>query len=152
MPTTLPPLRPRESEARPSPQRTTTVEAVERTTSILVVEDEPLTAEVFAQALVRDGHRVDIARDGLQALRRLRDRAPTVVVLDMNLPAISGAEVVRQLRANGHDNVPVVVVSGSSPQQAHIDEATLQPGRWIEKPIKPRELVRIVREFADAAM
>ncbi len=151
MPTTLPPVRPRATDIRPAPQRVITQDAIERTTSILLVEDEPLTAEVFAQALVRDGHHVEIARDGLQALRRLRDHTPTVVVLDMNLPAVSGAEVVRQLRASGHDRLPVIVVSGSSPSHASLDASALQPGRWIEKPVKPRDLVRVVREFADAA-
>ena len=147
MSTLLPPVRTPASDPGKSPQRTWRTESVERLTRILLVEDEPLTAEVFAQALIRDGHQVEVASDGLQALRRLDSRVPTVIVLDMNLPTVPGAEVVRRLRQNGHVDVPIVVVSGSCPTSSQLSEAELSPGTWIEKPVKPRELVRIVRGF-----
>jgi DNA-binding response OmpR family regulator len=120
---------------------------VERTTRILLVEDEPLTAEVFARALSREGHFVEVARDGLQALRQLRDHTLSLVVLDMSLPAMSGADLVRRLRADGHTKLPIVVVSGSHRSESRLDAAELWPGTWLEKPIKPRDLVRIVRDF-----
>lgn len=119
----------------------------QRSTRVLLVEDEPLTAEVFARALSRDGHVVEVARDGLQALRRLRERAPSAIVLDMSLPALSGADVVRELRAMGKLGVPVVVVSGSDRRQTDLSPADLWPGTWLVKPIKPRELVAVVRDL-----
>jgi len=132
-------------------QRTSWQPLVERSTRVLLVEDEPLTAQVFARALSRDGHVVEVASDGMQALRRLRDRLPALVVLDMSLPALSGADVVRRLRADGHLNLPIIVVSGSSRRSADLHDAELWPGTWIEKPVKPRDLVRIVREFTREA-
>ncbi|MBL8748420.1 MAG: response regulator [Planctomycetes bacterium] len=129
------------------PQRTKDGPRRQRGSRVLLVEDEPLTAEVFARALSRDGHEVEVARDGLQALRRLHDRAPTLVVLDMSLPTVSGADVVRRLRADGHIDLPVVVVSGSSRAQAGLTSTELWPGLWVEKPVKPRDLVQVVREF-----
>jgi DNA-binding response OmpR family regulator len=116
-----------------------------RSTRILLVEDEPLTAEVFARALTRAGHVVDVARDGLQALRRLRENTPSVVVLDMSLPALSGADVVRALREAGLVALPVVVVSGSDQRQCSLTDRELEPGVWLTKPVKPRDLVAIVR-------
>ena len=95
--------------------------------------------------LLLDDHAV--VRDGLQALRKLQDRVPSLVVLDMSLPAVPGADVVRWLRGAGHDRLPIVVVSGCSPAGSDLAEEDLQPGAWLEKPLKPRELVRIVREF-----
>lgn len=129
-------------------QRTYRDPELQRSTRVLLVEDEPLTAEVFARALARDGHVVDVASDGLQALRRLRDNLPSVVVLDMSLPAISGANVVRQLREDGHRDLPIVVVSGSARRDSTLTPAELWPGTWLEKPIKPRDLVAVVRDFA----
>jgi len=134
-----------------APERTEQRPVVERSTRILIVEDEPLTAEVFARALSRDGHLVEVATDGLQALRRLHDRKPSLVVLDMSLPNISGAEVVRRLRSEGYHNLPIVVVSGSARRDAELTAAELWPGTWLEKPIKPRELVAIVRDFTRQA-
>ena len=130
-----------------APQRTEQLVKTERSTRVLLVEDEPLTAEVFARALSRAGHGVDVARDGLQALRRLRERLPSLVVLDMSLPALSGAEVVRELRSAGHVDLPIVVVSGSERSQTSLSAAELWPGAWLVKPIKPRDLVAIVRDL-----
>lgn len=130
-----------------TPERSRQTPHLERSSRVLIVEDEPLTAEVFARALTRDGHRVEVARDGLQALRRLHDRPPALLVLDMNLPAIPGADVVRQLRQEGHADLPIIVVSGSPRTQGNLTAAELWPGMWIAKPVRPRELVQIVRDF-----
>ncbi len=145
-------LLPPETKPARAPQQTPRRTPIERTTRILLVEDEPLTAEVFARALSRDGHVVEVARDGLQALRRFRDRLPSLVVLDMSLPALPGAEVVLRLRAEGHVDLPIVVVSGSARDASTLADAQLRPGIWLEKPIKPRDLVRIVREFVGGAI
>jgi two-component system response regulator RegX3 len=134
-----------------APQRAAAPCRVPGGSRVLLVEDEPLTAEVFARALARDGHVVDVARDGLQALRRLRDHTPSLVVLDMSLPALSGADVVRELRAAGHVELPIVVVSGSDRRATSLTAAELWPGAWLLKPVKPRELVALVRELTDGA-
>jgi DNA-binding response OmpR family regulator len=134
-----------------TPQRIGEDKLLHRSSRVLLVEDEPLTAEVFARALTRDGHRVDVARDGLQALRRLHDHPPSIVVLDMSLPAVSGAEIVRRLRDDGHSKLPVIVVSGSSRAETNLTGAELWPGTWLTKPVKPRDLVRIVRQFLGEA-
>ena len=116
----------------------------------MLVEDEPLTAEVFAKALERDGHVVDVARDGLQALRRLRDQPPSVVVLDLSLPTVSGAQVVDELRRSDLRHLPIVVVSGSDPSESSVASDAVQPGAWLTKPVKPSVLVRIVDELLQA--
>ncbi len=129
------------------PQRNRAPRPTQRSTRVLLVEDEPLTAEVFARALLRDGHVVDVAKDGLQALRRLREHTPSLVVLDMSLPALSGAEIVRELRHAGHADLPIVVVSGSERRSTTLTAAELWPGAWLVKPVKPRELVALVRDL-----
>lgn len=136
-------ITPTESPAS-APQRTCDEPSTAKATRVLLVEDEPLTAEVFARALTRAGHVVDVARDGLQALRHLRERMPSVLVLDMSLPALSGATVVRELRNSGND-LPIVIVSGSEQCQSSLTDEELTPGMWLTKPIKPRTLVEIVR-------
>lgn len=117
------------------------------TTRILLVEDEPLTAQVFAMALRRDGMQVDVCGNGLQARQRVQEGKPTAVILDMSLPFRSGAEVLRDLRDAGHHDLPILIVSGSDRRDADVTSAELWPGAWIEKPIRPRDLVAVVREF-----
>ena len=66
----------------------------------------------------------------------------------MSLPALSGADVVRELRSSGKSKLPIVVVSGSDRKQSSLTAAELWPGMWLVKPIKPRELVSVVRDPA----
>jgi DNA-binding response OmpR family regulator len=134
-----------------APKRMDGTPKTAKSTRVLIVEDEPLTAEVFARALTRAGHVVDVAKDGLQALRHLRERTPSLIVLDMSLPMLSGAGVVRELRASGCVDVPIVVVSGIEQQQSSLTDAQLKPGIWLTKPIKPRQLVEIVRDMIQSA-
>ena len=129
------------------PQSTEDRAKTQRSTRVLLVEDEPLTAEVFARALSRDGHVVEVARDGLQALRRLRERAPSAIVLDMSLPLRSGADLLRHLRAVGLRDLPVIVVSGADRRDFGLAHVDLWPGAWVDKPVRPRNLVAVVREF-----
>ena len=114
---------------------------------ILLVEDEPVTAEVYARALDNDGHTVHVVRDGIQALHALRDRDHDLVVLDLGLPTMPGTEVLRRLRSDLRRGMPVIVISGTSPKSVPDAAALLAPGRWLEKPLRPRELVAAVREM-----
>lgn len=113
-------------------------------TRLLLVEDDPLTAQIFERSLARAGYVTEVARDGLQAERRIAERAPCAVVLDMNLPVGSGADVVRTLRARGGD-IPVLIVSGKQPWQTALTPQDLAPGRWLTKPVKPRDLIDAVQ-------
>jgi len=115
-------------------------------TRVLLVEDDPATAEVFERALGRDGYQIEVVRDGLQALRRLQERSPSLVIMDLNLPTVSGVDVVRALRRRG-EPVPVLVVTGAQPWQCSLTDAELQPGRWLTKPVKPRALLQVAREL-----
>jgi DNA-binding response OmpR family regulator len=121
--------------------------ATQRTLRVLVVEDEPLTAQIFALALARDGMDVDVCRNGLQAQKRIEQRRPSAVVLDMSLPLRSGADLLRHLRAVGLRDLPVIVVSGADRRDFGLAHVDLWPGAWVDKPVRPRNLVAVVREF-----
>lgn len=111
---------------------------------ILLVEDEPVTGEVFARVLQQDGFAVRAVRDGMQALHALRDESQDLLVLDLGLPTLSGIEVLRQLRSGPKAAMPVVVISGASPRSLSAGLELLQPGLWLEKPVRPRELIAAV--------
>lgn len=132
---------------RPTPHQKASPSRLCATAKVLLVEDEPVTAEVFARALQRAGHEVRVATDGMRALHALRDAAPDVVVLDLGLPTMPGIEVLRRLRASEHRAVPVVVVSGTSMQVLKTGRELVEPGLWLEKPLRPLELVRAVESL-----
>jgi len=69
------------------------------TPRVLIIEDDPNVAEVVTRYLQREGYAVEVADDGLEGLERALADPPDLVVLDLMLPALSGLEVCRRLRA-----------------------------------------------------
>ena len=107
-----------------------------------------MTAEVFARALRNNGYEVCIARDGLQALRTLRDNQPDIVVLDLCLPTLPGIEVLRRLRRSDKPDLPVIVVSGAPARALPAAKPLIEPGVWLEKPLRPSDLLAAVRQLS----
>ncbi len=97
----------------------------QRRGEILVVEDDPATCELVSRQLTAVGFSVVSAGTGEEALLRLRGMKPSLVVLDLCMPGMSGFEVLSQLRAEQHD-VRVVVFTAKSLTPA--EEKTLQQG------------------------
>jgi DNA-binding response OmpR family regulator len=110
---------------------------------ILLVEDEIELLDVIAEHLEREGYAVTRAVDGEEALRKIQNERPDLVLLDVGLPGLSGFGVLQRLRED-HPRVPVVMLTGLN------DEAqarrTLQMGAvdYISKPFDLGHLSRVV--------
>jgi two-component system, cell cycle response regulator DivK len=84
---------------------------------ILIVEDKATSRELLRTVLEQQGYSVDEAGDGDEALRRISAEAPDLVLMDLQMPARNGFEVVRELRKDPRlVNVPVVAVTASAMQ------------------------------------
>ncbi len=83
---------------------------------LLVVDDEPRTAEVTAELLRRAGYAVDVALSGTEALSRVRSETPDLMLLDYEMPDMDAPEVLDQLRS-GSDRLsfPVIIFTGARP-------------------------------------
>lgn len=83
-----------------------------RAARILVVDDDPMMLELLTTRLDLAGHEAHGARDGHQALSRLRDLRPAAMVLDINMPGMTGFEVLQRLRESGQlASLPVMVLT-----------------------------------------
>ena len=82
---------------------------------ILIAEDEKILVEIYSSFLKKAGHEVDIASDGEQALFRMKEGKPDLVLLDLRMPKKDGFEVLEE-RANDEElqKIPVIVLSGLS--------------------------------------
>jgi CheY-like chemotaxis protein len=117
---------------------------------VLLVEDEAMNAELFVDALAPDGHDVTVEHDGLDGYARAGSGGFDLIVLDMNLPRMSGAEICRSLRANG-TTTPILALSASvMPNEL---EAGLRAGfdAYLTKPIAPTALREAIRRYAKPA-
>jgi DNA-binding response OmpR family regulator len=110
---------------------------------ILLVEDEIEILDAITEYLEREGYAVTRAVDGEEALRRVENERPDLVLLDVGLPGLSGLDVLQRLREN-YPRVPVVMLTGLN------DEAQarrmLQMGAvdYIRKPFDLGHLSRVV--------
>jgi DNA-binding NarL/FixJ family response regulator len=116
---------------------------------VLVVDDHPIWRDAAARSLTEAGIVVaGTARDGAQALRVATATRPDVVLLDLNLPDFSGAEVTRQLLAAMPD-IRVLMLSASGERQDVLDAVTAGASGYLLKSAEAHELVDAVRATAD---
>ena len=110
---------------------------------ILVVEDEAHIAEVVQSYLEREGHMVVWAASGEDALDDFDRRRPDLVVLDLNLPGISGEDVCRRIRAGS--DVPIIMLTARDGEEDLVKGLELGADDYLTKPFSPRELTARVR-------
>ena len=110
---------------------------------ILLVDDEPRIREVVANYLRRDGYLVETAGDGAAARTHLAVFKPDLVVLDLMLPAVSGFEVLSEIRRAG--DLPVIVLTARTEESDRVAGLELGADDYVVKPFSPRELVARVR-------
>ncbi|KQP17459.1 two-component system response regulator [Methylobacterium sp. Leaf469] len=107
--------------------------------SILVVDDDPHIREVICFALGKAGHVTRVAGDGEEALARIAEDAPRLVVLDVGLPGIDGLEVCRRVRRTSE--VPILFLSSRDEEIDRVLGLEIGGDDYVTKPFSPRELV-----------
>ena len=112
-------------------------------TTILVVEDEDSFIDALSVGLAREGFRVQVARDGAQALDVFDAVRPDLVLLDVMLPKVSGIDVCRELRARS--KVPIIMVTAKGAEIDTVVGLEVGADDYVTKPYRMRELVARMR-------
>jgi DNA-binding response OmpR family regulator len=106
---------------------------------ILVVEDDRPLARILRKSIESSGHTVDIVGDGDEALRVARTRAHDALVLDLQLPQLSGIEVCRRLRDDGNA-VPIIMLTARGTVADRIEGLDVGADDYLPKPFSLAEL------------
>ncbi len=106
---------------------------------ILVVEDDRPLARILRKSIESSGHTVDIVGDGDEALRVARTRAHDALVLDLQLPRLSGIEVCRRLRDDGNA-VPIIMLTARGTVADRIEGLDVGADDYLPKPFSLAEL------------
>ncbi|MEW5958052.1 MAG: response regulator [Chloroflexota bacterium] len=117
---------------------------------ILCVEDNPDTQRMLTFLLTKAGYEVITADDGLQAIQKAKAWRPALILMDMMMPRMSGAETIRRLRdIKVTKDVPILVLSAYQ-EQALIDEA-LEAGAddFLIKTVLPEDLTDIIDKYLE---
>jgi two-component system response regulator RegX3 len=110
---------------------------------VLVVADDQPFVDTLAAGLTRDGFRIVVARDGIEAVDRFEAVSPDVVLLDVVLPGMSGLEVCRQIRS--HSKVPIVMLSVTPSDVDSVTGLDLGADDFVSKPYRLHELIARLR-------
>jgi DNA-binding response OmpR family regulator len=118
-----------------------------RVPRVLVVEDEQDIAALIKHALERSGDaQVDVVGSGDTALRAVADDAPDLVILDINLPVMSGTEVCRVMRSRPDSaNTPIIMLTARTTEADRVAGLDLGADDYVTKPFSLRELSARVR-------
>jgi two-component system NtrC family sensor kinase len=132
----------------PDPTPSQTLPIVPKGTRALVVEDEVALGEAVAAALVDEGFRVDRAENGEEALARVRERHYDLIICDLKMPKVDGMAFFREVSARMPNISRRLVfmtgdVAGTEAERFLEDSGC----RWIPKPFRLRDLVRVSREI-----
>lgn len=111
--------------------------------TVLVVEDEESFIEALKVGLKREGFRVEVARDGMQALEMFDIVQPDVILLDVMLPKMSGIDVCRQLRKK--TLTPIIMVTAKGAEIDTVVGLEVGADDYVTKPYRLRELVARMR-------
>jgi DNA-binding response OmpR family regulator len=118
---------------------------------ILLVEDDPSLVEALSFVLELAGFEVDSTGDGEEALRRMRRRPFSAVVLDIMLPGIDGFEVLRSIRADrALAALPVIVLTAKGQANDRRTAEAIGASAFITKPFSNDEVVACVSDLAGA--
>ncbi len=114
---------------------------------VMVVDDDDDMRQLMDLSLNQD-FEVTLARDGLEAVRKIVDYQPDVVLLDVMMPGMNGFHLLQSIRRNPslHD-LPIVIVSARASQRDRDHAAQLGANGFIAKPFRPEELVEYLRKM-----
>jgi two-component system, OmpR family, response regulator ResD len=110
---------------------------------ILIAEDEPSIAEVVKIYLNRAGYLVTLASSGDEAIKRLQQEMPDLLILDLMLPNLDGMEIMRWLR--NQSDLPVIMLTARRSEADRIAGLEMGADDYVVKPFSPQELVSRVR-------
>jgi two-component system, cell cycle response regulator DivK len=118
--------------------------------TIMIVEDNDLNMKLFSDLLISQGYRVVTTMDGLEAVPLARRERPHLALMDIQLPTVSGLDIIRAMKADMDlAHIPVIAVTAFAMKGD--EERILQGGcvSYIPKPISVPHFLATIRQFLD---
>src|SRR5437588_4633880 len=114
------------------------------TCRVVVADDDGAIRELVTEGLIEAGYLVDVAADGEEALRRIEQHVPDVLLLDMRMPRLSGWEVAHALRERAV-RVPIVVMTSAISARGWAEE--IGAAGYLGKPFDLDDLIAVIGQF-----
>jgi chemosensory pili system protein ChpA (sensor histidine kinase/response regulator) len=129
------------------------VTVVNQVPLILVVDDSITVRRVTQRLLKREGYRVTLASDGLDALEKLQEEKPTVVLSDIEMPRMDGFDLARNIRADAQlRDLPIIMITSRIAGKHREHAKELGVDHYLGKPYSEDELLGLVRSYCSTAV
>ncbi len=115
---------------------------------VLVVEDDRDLVSLLQIVLTDAGYRVATAGEGVEALERVSEEMPELILLDMRMPVMNGWEFAREFRARYGRGAPIIVVTAA--ENARLRAQEIGAEGWLEKPFELEEVLTAVARVLEA--
>ena len=113
---------------------------------ILIVEDERDLTDVLTYNLQREGYETHVAHDGQEGLRKAQTLLPDLIILDLMLPALSGTEILRELKAGERTReIPIIILSAKAEETDQVVGFSLGADDYVTKPFSVKVLIQRLR-------
>jgi chemosensory pili system protein ChpA (sensor histidine kinase/response regulator) len=116
---------------------------------VLVVDDSITVRRVTQRLLQREGYRVSMAADGLQALERLAEELPAVILSDIEMPRMDGFDLLRNVRGNAqYKHLPTIMITSRIAEKHREHAFELGANHYLGKPYSEEELLSLIKRYA----
>jgi DNA-binding response OmpR family regulator len=115
--------------------------------SVLVVDDEPMARTLLRLMLVRAGFEVVEAEDGFDALEKVSQNPPDLMILDIMMPGMDGFTVCESIRNDARTaSLPIIMLSAKTDAESINRGLQVGANKYLTKPVSPEDLTRHVRD------
>ena len=115
--------------------------------SVLIVEDEPIVAEVCNRVLAAEGFRVEVADNGRSGKLKIEEKVYDVVIIDLRMPVLDGRQLLEYIRESHPGTLErVIMTSGEIIGEDATDYIAFCGRPFLRKPFSPKELREVVRK------
>lgn len=116
---------------------------------IMVVEGSDSMRQSVSYALEDSGYSVVTAVNGQDALERMKDGPPSLVITNLEMPVMDGIELIKQMRAvDGYRMLPVILLTSEDQDDKRQDGRMAGASAWVTNPFRPEELLKLVSQLA----
>ncbi len=115
---------------------------------ILIAEDEPLMLRAIEQKLKKDGYEVITSKNGKEAMLKIQERLPDLIITDIMMPFCSGLEIVGMIKNGEHKKIPVIVLSAMGQEKVVEEAFEMGADDFVTKPFSLTELSLRVKRFS----
>ncbi len=143
---------PRTAVERTAPAESAEVSAALQPPMVLVVDDSLTVRKITTRLLTREGFRVDSAKDGVDALEKMHDLIPDLVLLDVEMPRMDGFELARVMRGDARlKSVPIIMITSRTADKHRNHALELGVNVYLGKPYQEQQLLDNIAEQLEQA-